>query len=368
MKTVFLSSYIIISWEDLGLMLSGKTVMKFKRFRERLYKGDDMYVATAEFILDMLLKGTTQFARECEILPIAVTGKSGSREAQCLFIRAPRTDFAQIAFFDCLEGCPQSAAELICRAKNMAKERGLKRLVAGLNAHLSYGVGILTCAELKNTFDTCYNKLYYADYFSGFAVKNTLTAYRNTISDASRLLYALPFDLGAFTVREANFAHFEEECEVMRGLCEMTIGNTYLYVPTSKGHFYELMKDLRVLLSGKNLLFLMHGGKEVGFLFWHPDFNCAVNAGKDLSEFSFALSCVLKRRLIDTVKLNAIGVTDDFRGLGTIALLRAMAERIRKYRYIETNFVWDCNIKSSLLNKKLMCGECRKFAVYEDYL
>ena len=112
----------------------------------------------------------------------------------------------------------------------------------------------------------------------------------------------------------------------------------------------------------------MHGDKEVGFVFWHPDFNCAVRASRPLSKAAFALGCVLNKRKIDTVKLNAIGVMKGYRGKGTIALLRALDERTKNYKFIETNFVWDNNVESTLINKRLHGGKCRSFSIFEDCL
>lgn len=60
-----------------------------------------------------------------------------------------------------------------------------------------------------------------------------------------------------------------------------------------------------------------------------------------------------------------VGVLKDYKGRGTIALLRALEERTRSYEYIETNFVWDNNVESTLINKRLLGQSCRKFSVYE---
>lgn len=110
----------------------------------------------------------------------------------------------------------------------------------------------------------------------------------------------------------------------------------------------------------------MYEGREVGFLFWHPDFNCTLKAGKAISALNLACGAVFGRKKIDTVKLNSIGVEDEHRGRGTLALLRALRERAGgKYKFIETNFVWDENRRSRLLNLRLLYGECRKFEVYE---
>ena len=347
--------------------LSRNEILSFKKFRSDFYLGDALYVATEEFVTDMLLNRTTSFAKSVNTYIISAT-ENGKRVAQCLCIIAPDTEFAQISQFDCPKERKDIADEMIHTAERIAGECGLKRIVAGLCGHLSYGVGILTETELKNSFDTNYNKPYTAEFFKHFKTVNTLSAYRCKLDDARKRLYTTTCDIGDLFVREANFSKFKDECETLRKLCDATIGDTYLYAKTTEGHFYELLKDLKLLLSEKNLMFLMHENKEVGFVFWHPDFNCAVPAGRPLSKADFALRCIFNKKKIDTVKLNAIGVLKGYRGKGTIALLRALEERTRAYEYIETNFVWDNNVESTLVNRRLLGGECRKFCVFEEYL
>lgn len=351
-----------------GAKKSGTAQRAFRRFRAEHYRGDTLYVATAEFVLDMLLTQSTDFARACDIRILTAEDTDG-RTAQCLWIYAPKTDYAQIAFFDCKQGHTAAAESVISQAETLTKDCGLHRLVAGLHGHLSYGVGILTAADAKNTFDTCYNKTYYASFFQQFPMTRTLSAYRNRVDVARNLLHSIRYDTDGYSVREADWSHFMQECETMRELCDRTIGQTYLYAPTEKKHFYQLLKDMKVLLTKRNLLFLQYNGKEVGFLFWHPDYNGVVKAGKPCSALQLAFGYATRRAHIDTVKLNAIGVLDEHRGRGTLALLRAMDDRIGdRYTYIETNFVWDNNRKSTLLNRRLLGEVCRKFEVYEETL
>lgn len=347
--------------------LPREEILSFRKFRSDFYRNDSLYVATEEFVTDMLLNKTSAFAKNLDVRTISAT-ENGKRIGQCLYIVAPDTEFAQISHFDCPPERKDIADAMIRAVKSTAKECGLKKIVAGLCGHLSYGVGILTETDLKNSFDTNYNKMYTAEFFKDFKITRTLSAYRCRLDDARSRLSAATYDVGDLFVREADFSKFKDECETLRELCDGTIGNTYLYAKTAEGHFYELLKELKLLLSEKNLLFLMHGNKEVGFVFWHPDFNCAVRAGRPLTKAAFALGCIFNKGKIDTAKLNAIGVLKGYRGKGTIALLRALEERTRKYKFIETNFVWDNNIESTLVNRRLLGGECRKFSVYEEYL
>ena len=205
--------------------LPRKEILSFKKFRRDFYRDDALYVATEEFVTDMLLNKTSAFAKSLDVRTISVA-EDGKRIAQCLYIVAPDTGFAQISHFDCPTERKDLATAMIHTAKLTAKECGLKRIVAGLCGHLSYGVGILTETDLKNSFDTNYNKMHTAEFFKDFSITLTLSAYRCMLDDARRRLSAATFNIGELSVREADFSKFKDECETLRKLCDSTIGTT----------------------------------------------------------------------------------------------------------------------------------------------
>ena len=141
-----------------------KDIKAFKRFRKYLYNNDPYYVSTIEFTCNMLLKKETLFSKTCDIVPLLVYDNDNI-VAQCLLIYNPKDDFVQISFFEALENM-QEAVELIkTAARKFAEERNVKRVIVGLNGHLSYGVGLTVDIKSPNTFDSTYTKPYYIDYF-----------------------------------------------------------------------------------------------------------------------------------------------------------------------------------------------------------
>ena len=149
----------------------------------------------------------------------------------------------------------------------------------------------------------------------------------------------------------------------MRTLCEKTIAKTHLYFSTKPLHFYQLLKDMKPFLRSENLLFAEDGqGRDVGFLFWHPDFNCLLDAGREYSVAAIAARRFLYAKRMDTVKVNALGTLSN---AATFALIDAFRRYVQgKYTFVETNFVWDDNIRSSLLMKKILGAPHRKYEVY----
>ena len=335
----------------------------FKRFRQSLYNGDHCYVSTSEFVLDSLIFKETKFAREC-IIEIAVVISGSETKAQALFIFHPSLPYLQVAFFDALAECHDEVCALINAARNEAQHLGASRVVVGLNGHISYGVGILTDGfDYLNSFDSLYNKPYYAQYFDKLE-SQALSTYRAKLSELRRVLdVKRSASSTEITVRHARMSRFRDEAETMRRLCEQTISRTNLYFETHEGHFFELMKDMLPFLRDENLLFALDSqGNEIGFLFWHPDFNRMLRSGRLCSLPEIALSYVFRRGRIDTAKLNAVG-SNSYRA--TLALIEELCRVLgNRYEYLETNFVWDNNLPSRRLNEHFFGKAHRKYGVF----
>ena len=334
--------------------------VKFCKFRTALYAGDECYACTDKFILKDVLYDGTQFARSCRKLPLQVT-EGDKVLAQTILIKNDRLPYVQMAFFDALPDCKPAAELLKDKARAWCRQLGAKGAIAGLNAHLSYGVGIFTDGfGSKASFDSPYNKDYYAAYFADCAADG-LTVYRGRIDEAEQHFPAIKTD--KVRVRYCRMDKFKEETELMRSLCEQTIAQTYLYSPTRPLHFYELLKALKPFLRPQNLLFAEDAqGKTTGFLFWHPDFNQMLEGGKDYSICGIALRWLLHRGDIDTAKVNALG---SLSYAATYALTDTFRKLVRdRYTYVETSFVWDNNLRSSLLMKRLFSHGAKKYEVY----
>lgn len=332
----------------------------FLSFRSQLYHGDGNYVATEEFVVRDILFEETQFAKSCTVLPVAFT-EEGKITAQAILLYNNRLPYVQLGFFDALPNCEYAVSALMGEAVKLQEKVGAKGIVIGLNGHISYGVGILTEGFFhKNSFDSIYNKDYYADYFKNCRAES-LSTYKTKLSDAISGMQLQ--DAEGITVRPCSLRRFEDEMEKMRLLCEQTIAKTNLYFPTEYSHFYELTKDLKPFLTPNNLLFAEdEKGNALGFLFYHPDFNQMLVGGRDYSLFGIAATFLTGKKKINTVKINAIGSLSP---RATSALLQAFAKQVKdNYMYLETTFIWDNNIPSSLLAKHYLGAPHRKYEVY----
>jgi len=336
-----------------------KLKKQFILFKRELYLGDKNYVSTAEFVLEDILYNKTKFAKSCKIYPFFIYQNNTLVLEACIILHS-QADFLQLGFFEAKENCQEAVDYMLNAVKKFAVDKGVKKIVIGINGHLSYGVGILVDGfNFKNSFDSEYNKQYYKEYFCKLKKEKLVTFYEKLENlDDNRL--KMPNDI---IIRHCDLKNYYAEMELMRELCEKTIAKTFLYFPTQKGHFYELTKDLKIFLKPENLFFAQdRSGNYTGFIFWHPDFNQMIKGGKTNSLLQIFFGYLFKGKKINVAKLNAIG---SLNYKSTIALLYHLNTLIRgKYDYLETTFVWENNVKSYTLNKKFFKKEHRRYEVY----
>lgn len=339
----------------------------FVEFIYKVYKNDPFFVDTSVLIAKMFLYKTDTFTRESMIKPVAVQ-ENGNTVAQCFFIYNSVFPYLQIGFFDALPNKQNAVNILLEQAKLFAKDIGVSKIVIGLNGHVSYGVGILTKGfEKKISFDSLYNKEYYSSYFNAFCDnRQTLTTYTFTLDDIVKQMPAGDRIYRSFTYRQLDMKRFKNEMLLFGTLCNSCLGDTFLYFNRSPICFWELMSGLKPFLRPENLIFALKNGKEIGFMLWHPDYNQILDTKSKNPLYKIAIRYYTRRARINTVKVNAIGVIPQYQRTGAIIglFMEGLQYAKNKYAYGETNFVWDNNTKSRMLNLGLCNHEDRKYATY----
>jgi hypothetical protein len=348
-------------------------IRSYLDFRRRLYAGDPGYSSTLEFSVESVLNRSTAFLRSCHLRPL-LASRDGEVVAECILVHDPALPMLQVGFFEALPDQGDAVARLLDTARAEAQRRGLERIVIGLNAHLSIGVGILVDGFQRASFDSTWNKPYYADYFAGLR-RIGLTAYCGSVQAVAVKLgpasrSPIPGAAGSVvTVRPLDLHAWESELETFRTLCDATLGKTRFYAPTQPGHFTDLLTDLKPFLRPQNLLFATIGGREVGFCFWHPDYNEILPTGRRVRIPGIAWRFALRRSGIRTVILNALGVLPEYRGVATAALLGRMSQEVEgSFNRYETSFVWDGNYASIGVGRYLESQELRQYAVWVEDL
>ncbi len=341
---------------------------RFIDFIYRVYRGHPSFKDTQLYAVRAFLIRSDSFTRECRIRTVSIE-ESGETACQAMLIDHPALDALQVSFFEALPDRPTAVQCLLEEARREARLRGLNRLIVGLNGHLSYGVGFLrTCHDAPISFDSRYSPDYYPAYFDGMGFRDmALSTYRFDLANVhfnpklmDRIHKSLQF-------RTMDRHRFREEVLLFGRLCNACLRGTPLYFDRSPESFFQSLSLLRPLLRPENLLFAMKDNREIGFLFWHPDFNQVIPGGTRNSPLQVFLHTLFKHARITRFKLNVVGVLPAFRHTGAVIGLAAEACRHARGRFLEgeTNFVWDSNLPSARLNLHMTDGIFRRYSVYE---
>lgn len=340
----------------------------FVDFVYLVYAGNSCYKDTLMPILNTFLYQRDSFTSGSYVRPIQVVSR-GEIAAQCVLVHHPGLPMLQIAFFDALPDRRAAVDLLIEEARAEARRRRLRRIVAGLNGHVWYGVGYLADAfDLPCPFDSLHTPEYYLGYWSEQAAEtHTLSTYRFDFSLARPSDSVLRRAYSRIQFRTMDMANFKQEAILLGELSNRFFAGTYLYFERDPTDMYRLLRPIRPLLESENLVFACRKGKEIGFLFWHPDFNELIPGGRRNSMLATGLRCLVGKRRIRHAKLNAAGIDPRYRGSSVMAgLLGALVNSCTgRYESVETNFVWDANRKSRYLHEHFPHEVVRHYKTFE---
>jgi hypothetical protein len=347
---------------------SNKQRKEFRRFVCDLYTGDVGWVASNLFLLDIFLYQKDSFCKQAFVTPLLIQ-LQGSTVAQCILVNHPNMpQIMQVAFFEALPNQEHAVQLLLEYAEQQAKELSCTEILIGLNGHLAYGVGIMQSGWGRPTsLDSLYHKPYYQHYFDDpIWQKHTLSTYRFDPVAIHNKYHRFSQLTNQYTYRQFNIKYWKQEMILFGTLANNCLNHTRYYFDRPPVQLLELMNTMKFLMKPEYLLFVLHHGKEVGFIFWHPDFNEVLTPGKQYSSIYFALQAILKKLTIKTVKVNAIGLLPAYWNTPAAMGLFLTALQYSKMKYPkgETNFIWDCNVASRKFITKMGGQVDRTYAVY----
>lgn len=307
------------------------------------------------------------FARNCVAKPLLVY-QNEKPVARAMLIHHPGLQAVQIGFFEALSAQEAAVTLLIETAKDFAREQGLPKILAGINGHSSYGVGfLLNRYDTPNPFDGGYGQPYYPAYFDrqGFRAHtfSTYFMYLDSFNPAAKTLGRI---YAEFTFREINLKNLRREMEILGDLFNRTLADTPFFFPKSTAEWYDVFKALKPIIKNENIVYAMKNGREIGYIFWHPNYNQLIDKNRN-SALSLVLQLLFRKKRLTEMKTNALGVLPEhFAGGAIIGLFNEMHQRAHgRFMTGETGFICDDNARSRLLTRRY-CGEpYRRYALYE---
>lgn len=348
--------------------ISAKDKAEFINFAYRVYRDMPAYRDNMSYAAKDLIYRRSSFSKACQIRPLLIR-EDGNTVLRCALIAHPGLQAVQVAFFEALPDRQSAVDRMLEAAHEFAGEYNLSALLIGINGHTSYGVGFLCDRfDTPNPFDGVYTPSYYPAYFRelGFLEHHLSTYFvRNLNAPFDKRLLDKVYR--RFTFRRANLRNLRGETAILGDLFNRSLEDTPFFYPRPIEEWYEVFHDLKPLLKDENLLYVMSEGKEVGFLFWHPNYNMLLHRNQKSSAAEYYLNYLFRKRHMTELKINAIGILPEYHHSGAIVGLFNELKVMTKDRFQsgETGFVFDDNLPSAQLCRQFCGPAYRHYSMFE---
>ena len=351
---------------ELKIANTKKDKKAFIRFIYTLYRDDAAFCDMNVTFVRTFLYGLDSYVKRQEVIPILVEDH-GRIKAECIFV-IDETDEIKLSFLEFMEDAEPAVRMLEQYARQLMRSRNKRKTVVGINGQISYGLGILTKETNRDfEFNSNYQKDYYARILDGiFPIRKRAFSYRY---DAEHSLSLLDADAVAcvsseYTFRYLDKIHFKKDMMIFGALCHESLKNTPCYSEKKPFEMYELMKPLRLLMRKEDIIFALKDGKEVGFVYTHPDYAELFDRPR-LRYIRFYLRFL--RQKPKNVIYNVIGVRPEHQSSGIAVALIYKSILMRKTQFPRgvSSFILEDNIPSTQLCRKLSTGIHKEFRLYE---
>lgn len=343
-----------------------------RRLLTGIYRNDPFYKDSTTPLLKMLMAPSGSFASDAELIPVAVTCGNHNPLATAVFMIAREMpEVLQMGFFETLPDQPKAISMLVDKARSIARERNVKRIVIGLNGHINNGLGFLAdSCDSPASFGSGYNPSYYIEDLKRVAIlKSTLVSYLYDLSvvNIDREKKVIERISRRFKVRQGRFGELRKEISIYTKLNNACFKNHPLYYERSVAADYELFKSFGPFLKEENFLISELEGKPIGFLLWYPDFNELVKPGGRLG-----LGTALKYRMpgnpISKFKIAEFGVLPEHQGSAAIGGLIGRCFELGKengYSFCESGWIFEDNTKSRGVSERWAGQSYKTYKVFE---
>lgn len=345
---------------------TNKLKKQYINFIYDLYKDDNNFCDMNLIFVKTFLYQTDSYSKRCKVKPIMIIDK-GDIKLECIFVMDETKDI-KLSFIEFKKNASKYLNELIGYSKKLMKKYKKDKVVVGINGQISYGLGILTGNyNRKFEFNSNYNLPYYTKemdkvfpiikraFSYNYKATNSLSLFDNKLLDN---IYS------NFEFRYFNMRRFKKDMLIFGELCHKSLKNTPYYSKKTPYEMYELMKQLKFIMKKEDIIFVMKDGKEIGFVYTHPDYAELFNKPK-LNYVTFYLKYLFKKT--HNVIYNIIGVLPEYQktGLAVALIHKSILMRQEKYPYGCSSFILEDNIPSTMLCKKLSISINKEFHLYE---
>lgn len=279
-----------------------------------------------------------------------------------------RTGF--FGFFETFND-PDAVKFLLDEVFKYCLANGIQRIEGPFNPNLYSEVGMLqTKFELPPSFFQTYNPEYYNSLLkeNGFNILEVLHTRinKNSFDYLNKKFRKSPeLQMQDLSVRSFNMKNREADLEHLRNIFNDAFSDNWHFTPVSKNEYLFASKHLELVTPPDLLQFVEYKGEPVAAVHFVLDINPLLKNFKGKSSLIKYLNFLIQRKKIDRVLIFAVGIKKEFRNSRVVQLLfNASVEIARKYRILESTWMYDENKIIISLAERLGLERDKEFNIY----
>jgi len=356
-----------------------KALREFIEFPYALYREDPYWVPPLRIAVKELLdraKHPYYANADVEFFLALDNGRTVGRIAAILDKAHNRAHEENAGFFGFYESINDGAVAqaLLSRAREWVFQRGARFLRGPVNPSTNY-----ECGMLIDGFDSSpvimmtYNPRYYPELMesAGLRKAKDLLAYQSIPAalDSGKIerIAGRALAAGGISVRPINMKNFDAEVMQVWEVYNRAWIRNWGYIPMSREEFFAMGKEMKQILKPDLVLIGEAGGRVVGFALALPDINQALkHAGGRLLPTGL-IKILYYQRLINRVRVLALGVVEEYRTSGVAAAFYAtLLRNARRMGYVDSEMSWILE-DNVLMNRSLQAMGAKRYKTYRIY-
>lgn len=266
---------------------------------------------------------------------------------------------------------PDAVKHLFSEVRGFCMKKGIDRLEGPFNPNLYSELGMLNGNyDSPPTFFQTFNPQYYHSLLkdNGFTVLETLHTRINR--DASGYLNARygkgnALRSGDLTLRDFDHKNKERDLEHMRNIYNDAFSGNWHFTSVSREEYLFVSKNLKLVTPPDHIKFVEYRGEPVGVVHFALDLNPLLRKFKGRKNVFRYMELLGKRKSIDRAIIFAVGIKKDFRNSRVTALLfRATADIGKRYKILESTWMYDGNKVAVSVAEKLGLMKEKEYLIY----
>lgn len=335
-------------------------------FLYSIYKNDSHFCDMNVIFVKNFLYRQDTYAKRVDVLPYMIYDNNEPK-LECMFI-VDNTQEIKLSFVEFLPHATKYLQRIVELAQELMAKYDKEKVVVGINGQISYGLGVL--APIYNT-EFEFNANYHPEYYTRemdrvFPVVKYAFSYRYCIDHSMKLFSPTRLEkvYQNYQFRLFNIKDFKNDMLVFGKLCHESLKQTPYYSEKTPEEMYELMKKVKFLFKAEDIVFAMKDGKEVGFIYTHPNYAELFNKGK-LNYITFFFKQLFKKP--KEVIYNVIGVLPEHQmnGVAMNLIHYSLQLRSKDYKYGNSSFILEENEESTRLCRGMCIDLNKRFHLYE---